>query len=232
VLNEGRVVLTFVSGVMILTRRARRKSGRMGGFLGAPAAAMGTARLAQEDEVREEARRNILELGELLGRSTIQPVGDAAVLLQRALDAYEAAERVFDRARDIADLAGVLVLVRQGRDAFGAATAAAKGRQPPTTVPLCFFNPLHGISARQVAWRPLGQWRAIKVRSCDECAKRVKRRGRPDALSCREHGHDVPYYDVDPNHSVWAATGYGQFCDDLIERVLVGHPRHMDIDGN
>jgi hypothetical protein len=69
----------------------------------------------------------------------------------------------------------------------------------------------------------LGQWRAIKVRSCDECAKRVKRRSRPDALFCREHGHDVPYYEVDPKHSVWAATGYGQFSDDLIERALVAH---------
>ena len=222
-LNEGRVVLAFAGGVMILARRARRKSAKTGGFLGAPGTALGTARRAQEDEVREEARRHILELGELLGRSAIQPVGDTAVLLQRALDAYEAAERVFDRARDIADLAGVLVLVRQGRDAFGAATATAKGKQPPTTVPLCFFNPLHGISARHVAWRPLGQWRAITVRSCDECAKRVKRRSRPDALFCREHGHDVPYYEVDPKHSVWAATGYGQFSDDLIERALVAH---------
>jgi len=42
--------------------------------------------------------------------------------------------------------------------------------------------------------------------------------------SCRVHGRDVPYYEVDPSRSVWAATGYGQFCDDLIERVLAGHP--------
>src|ERR1700732_1471770 len=109
---------------MILARRTRRKSAKMGGFLGAPGTAMGTAQRAQEDEVREEARRHILELGELLGRSAIQPAG-------------------------------------------GTATATAKGKQPPTTVPLCFFNPLHGISARHVAWRPLGQWRAITVRSCD-----------------------------------------------------------------
>ena len=227
-LNAGRAVLALASGVMIFTRWTRRKSVKADQFAGAPGTAMGTEECAQADEVREQARRQILELGELLGHSSIQPTGAAAVPLQRALDAYEAAEKVLDRARDIADLAGALVLVHQGRGAFGAATAAAKGKDPPATVPLCFYNPLHGISARQIAWRPLGQWRAIQVRSCNECAKRVKQRRQPDALYCREHGREIPYYEADPKHNVWAATGYGQFSDNLIEHVLTGHGGHTD----
>ena len=229
-LKAGRVVFAFTSGVMIFTRWTRRKSVKTNQPAGAPGTAMGTEEAAQADEVREQARRQILELGELLGHSSIQPTGDAAVPLQRALDAYEAAEKVLDRARDITDLAGALVLVNQGRDAFGAATAAVKGKEPPAPVPLCFFNPLHGTSARQIAWRPLGQWRAIPVRSCNECAKRVKQRRQPDALYCREHGREIPYYEADPTHNVWAATGYGQFSDNLIERVLTGHGGHMDTD--
>jgi len=144
VLKAGRVVFAFTSGVMIFTRWTRRKSVKTNQPAGAPGTAMGTEEAAQADEVREQARRQILELGELLGHSSIQPTGDAAVPLQRALDAYEAAEKVLDRARDITDLAGALVLVHQGRDAFGAATAAVKGKEPPAPVPLCFFNPLHG----------------------------------------------------------------------------------------
>lgn len=220
--GTGRAVLAGAGGVMF-TRWTRRRGAPADEFLGAPSIAMGIAQQAQEDEARERARREILELGELLGRPGDQPCGDVR-LQQRALDAYAAAEKVLDRAHDIADLAGALVLAHEGRHAFGAATAAAKGKKPPAAVPLCFFNPLHGVSARQVAWRPLGQWRAVEVRGCDECARRVKRRRPPDALSCRVHGRDVPYYEIDPSRSVWAATGYGQFCDDLIERVLAGHP--------
>ena len=229
-LAAGRIVLAFAGSVMIFTRWTRRKTAKTDRSVGAPGTAMGTEESAQEGEVREQARRQILELGEVLGHCSSQPAGDAAAPLQRALDAYEAAGKVLDRAHDITDLAGALVLVHQGRDAFGAATAAAKGKEPPATVALCFFNPLHGLSARRIAWRPLGQWRAIQVRSCNECAKRVKQRRQPDALYCHEHGHEVPYYEADPKHSVWAATGYGQFSDDLVERVLAGHARHLDTD--
>ena len=86
------------------------------------------------------------------------------------------------------------------------------------------------VSTVELVGRSLGQWRAIQVRSCNECAKRVKQRRQPDALHCREHGREIPYYEADPKHSVWAATGYGQFSDNLIERVLAGHGGHTDPD--
>lgn len=179
--------------------------------------ALQTARRAEENSAREQARRELLELGELLAQSQATSGGGAEVL-SRALDAYAAAEKVLDAAADMADVAGVLVLVREGRDL----AAMASGRASPTraTVPLCFFNPLHGVSARRVSWRPLGERQALVVRGCADCAERIRRRREPDALTCRAHGRDVPYYELDPSLSVWAATGYGQFCDDLIERVL------------
>jgi hypothetical protein len=36
----------------------------------------------------------------------------------------------------------------------------------------------------------------------------------------------IPYLEVDPKRSVWAATGYGVFCDDLVERILRGDLHH------
>lgn len=117
------------------------------------------------------------------------------------------------------------MFVRLGRDA---ATASGGGARAPAAVPLCFFNPLHGVSARRISWRPIGQRQVLSVRGCAECAKRVRRRRQPDALTCHVHGRDVPYYEIDPKQSVWAATGYGQLRDDLIERVLAGQSRRPD----
>ena len=188
----------------------------------AASVALGLARQAREQTAREEAQRQLLELGKLLENSAVPLAAADQSLLSRALDAYEAAAKVLDHAHDLADIAGVFVLIRMGRDA---AAAAESGRaQKPATIDLCFFDPLHGISARHVRWRPLGQREALVVRACAECADRIRQRRQPDALTCQIHGHDVPYYEVDPRHSVWAATGYGQFTDDLIERVLTGFP--------
>jgi hypothetical protein len=35
-----------------------------------------------------------------------------------------------------------------------------------------------------------------------------------------------PYLEADPSRSVWAATGFGVFCDDLVERILRGDLHH------
>jgi hypothetical protein len=186
----------------------------------AAAAALRAARRAREQSAREAAQRQLLDLGQLLEHSAVPGAGLQQSLLTRALDSYEAAARVFDHAHDITDIAGVLVLVRIGMAAATAAeTAGADARDP---VDLCFFNPLHGISARHVRWRQLGQQDALIVRACAECADRLHQRRQPDALTCEVNGHEVPYYQVDPEQSVWAATGYGQFTDDLIELVLTG----------
>ncbi|MEY9215272.1 hypothetical protein NI17_015685 [Thermobifida halotolerans] len=39
-----------------------------------------------------------------------------------------------------------------------------------------------------------------------------------------DDGRRVPYYDLPPELSVWAATGYGALRDDLVARVLRGDP--------
>ena len=127
-----------------------------------------------------------------------------------ALDAYQAATMVLDAATSLADLAGVLVLVNIGRGG----------------PPLCLFNPLHGPSAGQVTWRLLGSREQLQVPACGACAQAISRRRPPEVLPDTVGKKRVPYLDVDPAKSVWAATGFGVFSGDLVERILCGDLRH------
>lgn len=132
--------------------------------------------------------------------------------LDRALDAYQAAAMTLDAATSLADLAGVLVLVNHGR----------RGS------PLCFFNPLHGPSARLVTWRLIGTREQLRVPACSSCQRAVSLHRPPEVLPDTAGKRHVPYLEADPERSVRAATGYGVFCDDLVERILRGdlHRRH------
>jgi hypothetical protein len=121
---------------------------------------------AVTERIRRQAQEAVIAFGEELQDES--PSGNA-------LDAYQAATMVLDSATSLADLAGVLVLVNIGR-----------GGQP-----LCFFNPLHGSSARQVTWRLLGTreqsapaagslagYREQEARSLPRCRSGEERMGR------------------------------------------------------
>jgi hypothetical protein len=60
----------------------------------------------------------------------------------------------------------------------------------------------------------------LDVHVCDKCATATAQHRLPDVLVDHAGGQDTPYYEVDPARSVWAATGYGQFGDDLVQRIL------------
>src|SRR5207247_6012125 len=129
--------------------------------------------------------------------------------LQPALDAYQAATMALDAARTMVDLAGVLVLVNEGR----------------RRRPLCFFNPLHGGSAGLTKWRLIGTRDSLRVPACLDCARAVKRRRPPSVLAEQVGGAHVPYFEADPERSVRAATGFGVFSGDLVDRILRGDLR-------
>lgn len=153
--------------------------------------------------LREHAEAELVALGEAL-RDTSG--GDR--LTASALDAYGAAGKALDAARTVPDLAGVLVLIDMGRDEL-------ETRRP---TPLCFFNPLHGDGPVAVRWRLVGGREHVTVHACAACARAVRARETPDVL----RDGASPYYETDPARSVWAMTGYGQFREDLVERVLRG----------
>jgi hypothetical protein len=156
---------------------------------------------AGTERIRRQAQEAVIAFGEELRDAP--PSGDA-------LDAYQAAAMVLDAATSLADLAGVLVLVNIGRG----------GR------PLCLFNPLHGPSAGQVTWRLLGTREQLQVPACGACEQAISRHRPPEVLPDTVNKKRVPYLDVDPGKSVWAATGFGVFSDDLVERILRGDLRH------
>jgi hypothetical protein len=191
----------------------------------APRRVFDSAERAGEDALRERADKEIIALGTALDASDVNGVpasaagaDEAGQRLSTALDAYAAAEKVLDAASGLPDLAGVLVLLDQGRDALAAAEALAAGRPAPEATPLCFFNPLHGDGDVTIDWRPLGSRQRVKAHACRSCAKAARGRETPDALM----DGGVPYFEADPDRSVWAVTGYGQLRDDLIQRVLRG----------
>lgn len=156
---------------------------------------------AGTERVRRQAQEAVIAFGEELRNA---PPSESA------LDAYQAATKVLDAATSLTDLAGVLVLVNIGRGG----------------PPLCLFNPLHGPSARRVTWRLPGTREQLQVPACVACEQAISRRRPPEVLPDTVHNKHVPYLDVDPRKSVWAATGFGVFSDDLVERILRGDLHH------
>lgn len=218
----GTAVLLAVGGLVWLRRRGD-EAPRVGLV---PREVFRTARKASLTRLRETASAATVAFGEEVSEAGLDsPDPRVAANVQRALDAYQAAGMVLEKARDLPDYAGVLVLVDTGREALAAARAVAGRRRPDRPSPLCFFNPLHGDSARTAKWRPLGQRRGLKVPVCAECGSALASRRLPDTLPARSDGADIPYYEVSADRSVWAATGYGAFAGDLIERILRGEHR-------
>ncbi|MGW7076804.1 hypothetical protein [Streptomyces sp. NPDC054866] len=187
-------------------RRGRRRPGphrypsATGSPFAFPQAVFAAARTADEEALRRQTEAEVLTLGEAVRSADTSTAG-----LQRALDAYAAAGTVLDSARGLPDLAGVLALVAEGRDAL-------EGGASP--LPLCFFNPLHGRADLRIRWRPLGRRDQLHVAACEECGAAVRTRRAPEVLTDDFEGRRVPYFEVPAAQSLWAATGYGSLLRD------------------
>jgi hypothetical protein len=186
--------------ISVLSRYLRRFRQPAGGR----PAVFALAETADTERVRRRAQEAVIAFGEEL--EAAPPSDD----LNRGLDAYQAATMALDHAVSVADLAGVLVLVNTGRGG----------------PPLCFFNPLHGPSSRRASWRLIGTREQLQVPVCALCQRAISRHRPPAVLPDTVDGERVPYLDVDPERSVWAATGFGVYSDDLVERILRGDLRH------
>ncbi|MFA1551180.1 hypothetical protein [Actinomadura chokoriensis] len=222
-LGAAGIAAAGIGGLLLWRRRRMAATSRGDSALLMPRTVFSTAKRAGEDQLREQTAREVIAFGELLDTTDVPVSGErTGELMTRALDAYQAAGKTLDRARGIPDLAGVLVLLDQGRDALASAQAVAAGRPEIPPSPLCFFNPLHGDAATRIEWRPIGSRRRLRVHACRDCARAARTKETPDILTDRRDGRDVPYFEADPSQSVWAETGYGQLRDDLIHRVLRG----------
>ncbi|WP_405913055.1 hypothetical protein OG760_20985 [Streptomyces sp. NBC_00963] len=196
VIAAGVVAVLAIAGCLLVFVRLRRR--RQVSPFAFPKAVFAAAATADERALRKHADAEVIALGE-----AVQAASDSLPGLPRALDAYSAAGKVLDAAHGLPDLAGVLALVTDGRDALTGGT--------PSPLPLCFFNPLHGRAARRIDWRPLGRRDRLNVAACDTCAQAVRTRRPPEVLTAPDSkgGRSVPYFEIPAERSVWAATGYG-----------------------
>ncbi|MFG3252212.1 hypothetical protein [Streptomyces sp. NPDC048172] len=196
----------------------------------APRTVFATARRTSESDLRRRAQNEVVALGEQVGAHEQHEQSDPA-LLQLALDAYAAAGTVLDDARGIPDLAGVLALVHEGREALRELDEAqgqgggrkGKRKRDAARLPVCFFDPLHGPAKSWTRWRPLGHRESLRVATCEACARTLQARRAPEALTDTHEGRSVPYFEVPPDRSLWSATGYGSLGDEpLSTRVARG----------
>ncbi|MEO3768567.1 hypothetical protein [Streptomyces sp. B8F3] len=223
-LGGAAAAVAVIAGLAWYVRRGR--TGSRAGSRAAtapfatPQAVFAAARAADEAELRRRAEEEVVALGEAV-REVETDTPDRAARVHAALDAYAAAGTVLDGARSRADLAGVLALVAEGRDAMEAARTTRPRRTTP--LPLCFFNPLHGRATHRTRWRPLGSRRQLSIAACDTCTKAIRERRAPEVLTDTTDGREVPYFEVPAESSVWAATGYGSLTRDaLAPRVARG----------
>jgi hypothetical protein len=175
-------------GALLLLRRRRARPVADRPML--PARVFALAREASRDDLAARAETMLIELSGLIDAAP------PSAGTQRALDAYEAAERVLRSDEpDVPDLVGALVCIDLGRAAL-----SGDGALPPP----CTYDPRHGPAQK----RPVTV-DGTALRLCRRCRADV-RAGRPaDVL---RDGAGRPYFD-DP--SPWAASGYGAWSDPI-----------------
>jgi len=223
-LTAGALGAAAVAGLAVWRWRRSARVLRERRPLLLPREVLTAAGKADRAELRGRAEHEVVAFGELLeGVDLGSDASGVHDLMTLALDAYQAAAKTLDSAAGVPDLAGALVLVDRGRDALDSARSLAAGRREAPPSPLCFFNPLHGdAAAGTVTWRELGSRDGLRVRACHACAKAVRDHRLPEYLPDEVDGKAVPYYAAP---TLWARTGYGQFGDDLVHRVLRGDLR-------
>ena len=175
----------------------------------------GRAESAELAEVKREAEGDLLELGEdirALDLDVEMPDVDAATRgdYERALEAYERADREFGRAERPEDLERVASALEEGRYAIACVRARLEGREPPERRPPCFFDPRHGPSVRDVEWAPPGGT-PRPVPACAADAQRVEEGREPDAREIVVGRRRMPYWDAPPAYGPYTGGFFSPF---------------------
>jgi hypothetical protein len=173
------------------------------------AAAVERARFA---EVREAVTDDHLALGEdvrALDAEVSMADADprAAEHYHAALDQYERAGAILDRARTADDLEPATRALEEGRYDMAAARALLRGEPVPERRGPCFFDPRHGPSVREVEWAPPGG-AARDVPACAACAIDVEEGREPASRGVRVGNAQVPHWAAP---SYFAPMTYGYF---------------------
>jgi hypothetical protein len=157
-------------------------------------------RLEELDGVRRLADEDVTVFGEQLRRLD-EAVGDRPLDedgradYQRALDAYESAQRAVPRMRDAEEVSMVTDTLATGRYALACVQARVAGAELPQLRTPCFFNPQHGPSVADVEWTT-SRYGTRTVPACAQDAARVAAHRRPEVRTVTIGARSVPYWEA------------------------------------
>lgn len=148
----------------------------------------GVRRLADEDVTL--LGEELLRLDGEVGRLDAEGRAD----YQRALDAYESAQRLVPRLAHADEVSRVSDTLSTGRYAVACVRARLAGRPLPELRVPCFFNPQHGPSVRDVVFTPRRRGTRT-VPACARDAARVEAGQEPDVRMVTIGSRRVPYWE-------------------------------------
>jgi hypothetical protein len=153
------------------------------------------------DGVRRLADEDVTVLGEQLQRLDAEVAGQelseaARVDYQRALDAYESAQRAAPRIRTPDEISKVTDTLSTGRYALACVQARVANEPLPELRVPCFFNPQHGPSVRDVMWTPPRGRGTRVVPACAQDAARVAAHEDPEVRTVTIGSRSVPYWEA------------------------------------
>jgi hypothetical protein len=163
--------------------------------------------------VRRLADEDVTLLGEQLQRLDAEVAGhelDEATRLdyQRALDAYESAQRSVARIRSAEEISKVTDTLSTGRYALVCVQARVTGHAVPERRVPCFFTPQHGPSVTDVVWTAPGRGTRT-VPACAQDAARVARHESPEVRKVKIGSSAVPYWEAG---AAYLPYGQGYFA--------------------
>lgn len=170
--------------------------------------------------VRALADEDVTLLGEELHRLDAEVSGldaDGRADYQRALDAYESAQRLVPRLTRPEEVSKVTDTLSTGRYAMACVQARLEGRPLPELRVPCFFNPQHGPSVRDVQFTPRGRGTRL-VPACARDAARVEAGEAPEVRTIRIGSRKVPYWEAG---AAYLPYGEGYFVSGAIHGALV-----------
>ena len=202
-------LLALGAGALFVSRRRRRR---------------------QEDaemaELKENVRDDLVALGDdirALDLDVEMPGVDpqAKADYGRAVEGYDRADSLWERARSPEDFEPVGAALEEGRFAMASAKARLEGRSAPERTPPCFFDPRHGPSSREVEWAPYDGAPRL-VPACEADAQRVERGEDPEAREVMVGGRRTPYWNAGPAYAPFAGGFFGGFGGGLFPGLMVG----------
>ena len=152
---------------------------------------------AELEGVRRLADEDVTLLGEELHRLDAEVDrldAEGRADYQRALDAYESAQRIVPRLSQADEVSKVTDTLTTGRYAVACVRARLEGRPLPELRVPCFFNPQHGPSVRDVVFTPRRRGTRT-VPACAQDAARVEAGQEPDVRMVTIGSRRVPYWE-------------------------------------